>query len=215
MKDKIIKYHKIALITIFIIAPILIYINGDFPRRSILKEVISIITIVSFFIMLLQFFLSRINRGMLEEHKMKKVINWHKVLGYIFVSVLFFHPFFIVLPRFFESGVDPQDAFIKLITSFEIKGFVLGVIAWVLMVLIGITSYFRDNLGMSYITWRLTHGYASVLFISIASLHVIDMGRHSNTAMIWTISILTIIAISLLLSNYIFSSESPKTNNNG
>ncbi len=62
---------------------------------------------------------------------MSKVIKYHKIIGYTFVIILFFHPLYLVVPRFFESGVSPVDAFITIITTLN-QGVVLGIIAWCL-----------------------------------------------------------------------------------
>lgn len=213
MENKIKIYNRIAAIAVFVTLPILFYAVGDFPRRTLLKEAISVATIVSFFIMLMQFYLSRANHSILEGHKMARVVKWHKALGYIFVSILLVHPLLIVLPRYFEAGVTPVDAFIELIFNFNQQGLLLGLVAWSLMLIIGITSMFRKSLPFSYKTWRVVHGVLSIVFIAVASFHVIDMGRHINTPMIWLVAILAITGIALLLKTYVFKIHASKTNN--
>jgi predicted ferric reductase len=215
MENKIKSYNRIAALSIFMVLPVLIYALGDFPRRTLLKEAISLLTIVAFFTMLMQFYLSRANRNMLRGHRMSKVIKWHKVLGYVFVSVLVFHPFFIVVPRYFEAGVTPAGAFSELLSNFNQKGLMLGLIAWILMVVIGLTSIFRKMLPFRHQTWRIVHGVLSILFILIASFHVIGMGRHINQAMAWVIAVLSVIGVSLLLKAYIFNSGTKKQENDG
>ena len=204
-------YNRIAAIAVFIALPVLFYALGDFPRRTILKEAISLLTILAFFIMLFQFYLSRANKKVLKSHKMGRVVKWHKVLGYVFVSVLLLHPLLIVLPRYFEAGIGPMDAFTELISNFNHQGLLLGLTAWILMLVIGLTSMFRNKLPFSYKTWRLIHGYLSIAFILTASLHVMDMGRHINQPMAFLIAILSISGVGLLLRTYIFKSASQKT----
>ena len=86
----------------------------------------------------------------------------------------------------------------------------LGIIAWCLMLALGITSLARKKLPMKYKTWRVFHGILAMLFISIAAWHVIDLGRHSNLAMSILISMLTAGGILLLLKTYTFK-KSKKT----
>ena len=210
MENKIRKYNRIAAGMVFIAFPVLFYVLGDFPRRTVLKETISIITLIAFFMMLFQFYLSRANGKVLKEHKMSKVVKWHKVLGYVFVSILLVHPFLIVLSRYFESGVEPLEAFTTIITTFGSKGVVLGLSAWVLMFIIGLTSLLRNNLGLSYKAWRITHGILSIVFIAIASLHVVEQGRHINQPMQWLIAVLSIGGITLLIQTYLFKKSNPK-----
>ncbi|NCA84482.1 MAG: FAD/NAD(P)-binding:oxidoreductase [Clostridia bacterium] len=210
MDNRIKTYNRIAAIAVFIALPMLICSLGDFPRRTILKETISLLFIFSFFMMLMQFYLSRANRNILQGHKIGKVIKWHKVLGYVFVNVLLIHPFLIVVSRYFEAGITPKDAFIELLSNFSQHGLWLGLTAWILMFIIGLTSLFRNKLPFSYKTWRLIHGYLSIAFILTAALHVVEMGRHINRPMYWLIAILSISGVALLLKTYIFKSVSPK-----
>ena len=210
MENKIKIYNWIAAIIVFIALPVLIYSLSDFARRTLLKEVISLLTILAFFAMIAQFYLSRANKNMLTSHKMAKVVKWHKVLGYIFVSVLLIHPFLIVLPRYFEAGISPNNAFTELLSNFNMKGLILGLTAWILMLVIGLTSIFRGKLPFSYKTWRVIHGYLSVAFILTAALHVVDMGRHINETMAWLIAILSVTGVVMLLRTYIFKPISQK-----
>ena len=210
------KSNPISAVVLFILLPILFYVLGDFPRRTILKEIISLVTILAFFMMIMQFYLSRANKKVLQNgHKMSKVVKWHKVLGYVFVGNLMIHPILIVIPRYLEAGVEPMDAFTLLITTFSSKGIILGIIAWCVMIIIGLTSIFRNRLGMSYKTWRTIHGVLSILFIGIASFHVTNLGRHINSPMAVLIAVLAFLAVTLLLKTYLFKSGKPETKNHG
>ncbi|MCF8068967.1 MAG: ferric reductase-like transmembrane domain-containing protein [Desulfobacterales bacterium] len=186
--------------------PLLILIMGDFPERLLLKELLSVMTILAFCLMIGQFFWVRGYRYAVAELKMSKVTKYHKIIGYTLVTILFLHPFYLVVPRFFEAGVDPNDAFITIITTFN-QGVVLGIIAWCLMLVLGIMSFVRKKLPIKYKTWRVFHGILAVLFISIAAWHVIDLGRHSNLAMSILISMLAAGGILLLLKTYIFKKQ--------
>lgn len=204
-------YNKIALVAIFILLPIGIYLFGNFPIRTTLKESFSITTLVAFFVMLLQFILSRLGRTISQEHKMAAILKWHKALGYVFVSILLFHPFFIVIPRYFEAGIAPVDAFVLILETYsKTPALLIGIIAWCVMLLIGITSFFRNNLGMSYTTWRVVHGILSILFIVLADIHILSLGRHINAGMSFMILFLSLIGIGLLLRTYFIKSPQKK-----
>ena len=169
--------------------PLLIWTMGNFPERSLLKESLSVITILAFCQMIGQFFWARTNRSAVAGLRMSNVLKYHKIIGYTFVTIMFFHPLYLVFPRFFESGISPVDAFITIITTLN-QGVVLGIIAWCLMLVLGITAFVRNKLPMKYKTWRVFHGILAMLFISIAAWHVIDLGRHSSLAMSIFISML-------------------------
>jgi predicted ferric reductase len=158
-------------------------------------------TILVFFQMIGQFFWARTNRYAVKNLKMSKVVKYHKIIGYTFASVLLFHPVLLVVPKFFEPGVAPVDAFITIITTFN-QGVVLGIIAWCLMLTLGITSLARKKLPMKYTTWRVFHGILAIAFIAVAAWHVIDLGRYSSFAMSILISILTAGGVLLLVKTY-------------
>lgn len=210
MKANLKTYNKLAAILFFLALPLLFWAQGDAPRRSFLKEIISILTILAYFMMLGQFFLSRANNRVLKGHKMWKVLKLHKVLGYIFVSILLLHPFLIVVPRFFEAGITPGEAFTTMITTWDSQGIILGMIAWVLMLILGLTSAFRKNLGMKYTTWRVFHGLFSIAFIVLASWHAMDLGRHTDLPMSLYMGAIAGLGVLLLLRTYL-SKPSLKT----
>lgn len=212
MIDLLKKYNYISFIVVFIGLPILLFSLGDFPARSFLKNAISLVTLLAFSLILGQFFLSRTNSFTKYIHRFHNVIALHKAIGYFVVGVFFLHPFLIVLPRYFEVGPDPLDSFIKMITTFESLGVILGLVAWVLMLLIGITALFRDRLPISYKSWRVFHGLLSVAFVLIASWHSIDLGRHTNTPISLFFIILATIGSLMLFKIYIFT-KTDKTKN--
>lgn len=202
MKEFINKYNLITKIIVFVGLPILLWSLGDFPRRTLLKESISMLTILAFSLLIGQFFLTRGYRNIHNELKMSNLVKAHKFIGYIFIPILFIHPFLIVLPRYFESGVEPLEAFWTIVTSFNSTGVILGLTAWTLMLMIGITSLLRNKLSLNYKTWRILHGVLSISFLAIATWHVIELGRHSDLAMSIFYVIISAGGIMLLFNTY-------------
>ena len=203
MMEKMIKKYNVFVGFIVVIGlPLLFWAVGDSPRRSVLKEAISILTLLSFSFMLSQVYLSRLSNTLVKVYKKSKVVKLHKIIGYVFVSVMLLHPFFIVFPRYFESGVEPMDAFITLLTTFDSTGVILGIISWVLMLVLGLSSIFRNRLPMTYKNWRLFHGVLSIVFIAIATWHAIDLGRHTDKNMSILFILLAAGGVLLLLKTY-------------
>ena len=207
MKKRHYIFKLISLAIIFIIVPVLLYVLGDFPKRNVLMETISVITIIGFTLLLSQFFSTRMNRKLVKKIRMVNVLKVHKIIGYLFVSILLFHPIFIILPKFFDNSVTPADAFIRLITTFDSLGVILGIIAYVCMVILLITSFFRFKLKLTYRTWRSLHGYFTMLFIITATWHVINMGRHSNTPFSIYYVLMATSGIFYLLKTYLFKTS--------
>jgi len=173
-------FRLVILAIVFIIIPVVLYNLGDFPRRDTLMETLSITTILAFSLLISQFFTTRMNKKLVKSVRMVNVLKIHRIIGYIFISILLLHPIFIIAPKFFDNSVAPADAFLKLITTFSSLGVILGLIAYTCMVILIITSFFRFKLNLTYRTWRSIHGYFTMLFIITATWHVINIGRHSN-----------------------------------
>lgn len=207
MKTKSYIFKLSALIITFIGVPLLIYFSGNFPKRNTLMETISIVTILGYSLLLSQFFTSRLNKSLIKKIRMINVLAIHKFIGYLFISILLLHPFFIIIPKFFDNAVSPSDAFIKLITTFSSTGVILGLIAYASMVLLLLTSYFRFKLHLKYKTWRNLHGYLTVLFIITATWHVINIGRHSNASFTMYYLIAVVSGMYYLVKTYVFKTS--------
>jgi len=192
---------------VFIGLPLFFWFQGDFPRRSDLKETFSILSILAFCLMLGQFFLARSNKHVRKSLRMKTALGFHKTIGYIFVLVLLVHPFFIVIPKYFKAGIAPMEAFVTIITTFESMGVILGLSAWLLMLILVITALFRNVLPMTYKTWRIFHGVLAIFFIGLATWHAVDLGRHTDLAMSTYMIILAASGVLLLLKTYFFKSS--------
>lgn len=196
-----------VLIIIFIVVPLFLYFSGNFPERTTLMETISVVTILAFSLVLSQFFTSRLNFKLVKQIRMVNVLAIHKFIGYVFISIILLHPFFIIIPKFFDDGVTPSDAFIRLITTFSSTGVILGLIAYASMLILMVTAFFRFKLHLQYRTWRKLHGYLTLLFVITATWHVIDMGRHSDTS--FTLFYIGVVAVGIyyMIRTYFFKTS--------
>lgn len=202
------KYKSfIPAASLFIGVPLLLWGLGDFPRKNILKESLSLLTILAFCFMLAQFYFTRHNKYFAKGREFAMVVKVHRYIGFIFIMVLLLHPFFIVLPRFFEAGVEPWNALVTIVTEFDSLGVMLGLIAYGIMILLFITTFFRNKFHLQYRLGRMFHGYLSVLFIVAAAWHVITIGRHINTPFTVYIILMTVSGIIHLFLTYFFESK--------
>ena len=134
--------------------PFLVLALGEMPSRPLLKEVLSFLTLMAFFQLLGLIFCSRVIAWAAVGMTMSQRIKIHKMIGYTCVTLMLFHPLFLVIPRAFEAGVTPGDAFIILTTTLN-RGVVLGMVAWGLLAILGLTSLVRKALPMTYRIWRI------------------------------------------------------------
>mgnify|MGYP001815091837 CR=1 FL=1 len=186
----------------FLIPPFLLYFTGDIAGRTLLKDAISIATIAAFVLMLGQFFLSRLVSLSLTMPTMGSVIKLHKIVGYVAAAVLLSHPLLITVPRFFEAGVSPRQAFVTMISA-GTPGITTGIAVWILLLLIVLMSALRKWIPLSYRDWRKLHGLMSMMFVSLAAFHSIYLGRHFDLVFAGYTVILIIAGVSLLLQKYV------------
>lgn len=200
-------YTIIAALAVFVGLPLLFYALGDVPRRSVLKESISILTLLAFSMMLGQFFLARSNETLMTLFKPYQIQRVHKYIAYTAVVVILIHPFLIVAPRYFEAGVRPWDAFVTMVTTFDSLGILLGLAAWLLLLVLSVTSFFRKSLSKRfknrYRGWRYFHGGLAVTFTVLAIWHAIELGRHADIAMSAFFITLALLGFALLAKMYL------------
>jgi len=208
IKGHIIKFS--ALIFTFIAVPLFLYFSGNFERRNTLMETLSVVTILAFSLLLSQFFTSRLNYKLMKQIRMVNVVAIHRFIGYVFISVILLHPFFIIVPKFFDDGVTPSDAFIRLIATYNTTGIIFGLIAYAILLILMVTAFFRFKMHLHYRTWRGLHGYLTLLFVIASTWHVIDMGRHSNSS--FTLFYLLVVATGIyyVLRKYLFKKTAKK-----
>lgn len=182
--------------------PLLIWALGDSHVRSLLKESLSVITILAFCQILVLCLWTRATPSKGKTNKKSALIRWHTILGYTSITIMLFHPFFLVLPRFFTSGISPLNAFDTIITTFN-RGVVLGISAWCCMLILLLTAFIRSRLPIKYTTWRIFHGTLAILLIILSTWHVLDLGRHATPAMALYIALLAAGSILLISTGYI------------
>ena len=196
----------VAAIAIFIGVPLMFYALGDAPRRTLLKEGISLVTLLAFTAMLGQFFLARSNTWLLSVFKPPQIQKVHKYIAYTAVGIILLHPALIVLPRYLEGGIRPWDAFVTMITDLGNLGIVLGLIAWVLLLILSISAFLRKpiikRLSTHYRGWRYFHSGLAVSFTALALWHAIALGRHTDIAMSVFLVTLAVFGFALLARMY-------------
>ena len=199
-------YAIIAALAVFIGLPLVFYALGDAPLRSVPKEAISILTLFALSMMLGQYFLARSNETLLSLFRASQIQKVHKYIAYSAVGVILLHPVLIVVPRYFEAGVKPWDAFVTMLITFDSLGILLGLFAWVLLLVLSLTAFFRNRLTPRfrnrYRGWRYFHGGLAVTFTIVALWHAIELGRHTDVAMSALFITLALIGFAMLAKLY-------------
>lgn len=193
---------QLQILAVFIGGPLLIWAAAGDPARTPLKESLSVLTLLAFSLMIGLFYLARPNRAAVRQISAGKLLRWHKLIGYIAAPVLLVHPVLLVLPRYFEAGLAPGEAFRTMVTTTSSSGILFGLGAWCLMLLLGLTALLRKQLPLTYPTWRRVHGVLALLCVVSAALHALDLGRHADSAMAGFILLASAGGVYLLLKSY-------------
>jgi predicted ferric reductase len=159
---------------------VLIWSLFSFPERQLFMRAISSMTIFAFFLLAGQFYCSRRLNEDAPAIAMFSFFKFHNLIGYVCLAVFLLHPFFLVLPKFFDSGIGPAEAFVTMVTTFSSPGIILGITSWILLLIIGLSSYFKSVLPIKYILWRKIHTALASVFIVTAASHVLALSRHAN-----------------------------------
>ncbi|MFA7289965.1 MAG: ferric reductase-like transmembrane domain-containing protein [Melioribacteraceae bacterium] len=202
MLEKIKQYNLIWIIVFLVGVPLFIWATGEVHQKAFYKEAISVVTILAFFFLIGQSYLTRGYRVFIQKLKMSRLLKLHKIFGYVFVSVIVLHPLYIVLPKFFDNGITPYDAFITMLTTFESTGIILGIVSWILLVTLAITSIIRSRLFKNYRTWRVFHAILALFFVTFSTWHVLNLGRHSTTLMAIYMILVSIGGVFIMMKVY-------------
>lgn len=160
-------------------------------------------TVLSFTLMVNQFYLTRGFRLIEGKGRMSYIVKAHRLFGYISVGFLLFHPLLEVLPRQFEGSIQPFDAFWKIITT-DNSAILLGIAGWAVMLTLAVTSVLRKRLFKNYRKWRTFHGILAVVLITVVGYHGLVLGRHSSLAMKAFYAVLLAGGYVTMIKTYVF-----------
>ncbi len=203
MQSQTNKLCLLRVIMLFTGLPILFFITGDFPRRSLLKESFSLLTIIGLCLILVEFFLTRSGHFLWLRYNMVKILSTHKTIGYVLLCAFLVHPFLIVLPRYFEAGVDPVDSLMTIFGTYSNPGVLTGILAWCLVLILLGTALFRKKIPLSYTKWVTVHKLLAIAFIVFACWHALDLGRHTDLVLSTYIILLALCSIALHVKDFI------------
>lgn len=185
---KNINYDYVIYAMIFFLLTLLSI--GSFYENSIWKNLLSFITVFAFILVIGQFFFIKESKG---------VYKYHKYLGYSVISFLIIHPFLSVLSQWIELGVNPVDSFILMISQIQAIGILVGIIAWVSMLVLGALAIYKKKFKHS--SWRMYHGLFSIIFVAFGIWHAFEIGKHSSLAMLLVMGILGVFGIFIVIKN--------------
>lgn len=152
-------------------------IGGVFSGRNAYLEIFSVITVAAWCLVPGQFCWFPGNRFLSLHLRGWMLGQYHMIIGTSLVLLLCSHPFLLVLPKLFEYGISPREAFFTMISTPH-PGVISGIISWLMLAVLGVTAWCRNFLPMGYNTWLRMHGALASLVLIFGLHHALLLGRH-------------------------------------
>ncbi len=186
----------IVIYVVVLLIPLILGAFQDLPRRSLIREFTDALLLVGFMALYIEFILSGRFKAISGYIGIDWVNRVHHLMAKILAVFLLVHPFLVVRP--WESVSKAIKDASVIFSSPYIN---TGIAAWFLLLILVLLAIFHDRLHIRYEAWRLSHGIGTLVVASLATHHVITLGRHSDT--IFTTLWLILLAISALTLLYI------------
>lgn len=147
------------------------------PARSFPDEFATHFGLIAYIWILLSFLLSGRFKSISGKIGVDKTIRFHQFMAIVLGLFIFLHPY---LYKLSISQPVPWDTTRQFSLLLSLPAFVSGMTAWIIVLALIITAFFRDDLPFRYETWRLLHGLGAVMVVIGSTIHVFDIGRYTN-----------------------------------
>lgn len=168
-----------ALVSLYLaiaLAPLALASAQGLRPRHFRDELATGLALVGFAMLLMEFLMSGRFRTVSGHVGIDLTMRFHQLVARSLTVFILVHPFLYVTPlrrgaawdtgRLHSLGLDEASI-------------VTGIVAWVLLPVLVITSICRDLLPYSYETWRLGHGIGALLIAVFGTHHALEAGRYS------------------------------------
>lgn len=196
----------LGLYSLIAVMPLGLAYGLGWPLRSWHRELATLLGIVGYVLLLMEFVLSGRFRAVSGRIGMDRTMRVHQVMARVLTVMLLLHPFLYLGPFAASRPWDSTRAETVLLSG---PGLLSGVVAWLLLGLIVLLAIGRDSLPFRYEAWRLSHGLGSAVLAVLAAHHAFVLGRYSQAdvlAIFWlvllSIAVLTLVWIYLVKPLY-------------
>lgn len=142
----------------------------------------------------IQFLLIARFKSVTAPYGIDAILKYHRQIAMVALAIILAHPLIIVIDN--PSRLKLLNPFGGNMASRSALGSVLA------LLLIVVTSVYRERLKLNYEWWRYTHLTLGVLAIALAQLHVSMAGLYTNTPWkqaVWIIAALAMVSLIAFL----------------
>jgi len=182
MKDSISRWIRdgtlaatllIAGYLLLVTAPLVLAAAAGAGHRPGLQELASAIAMVGFTALLLEFALSGRFRMLTDPVGMDALMRFHQFSGHVVLVLLVAHPLlYAIFPV--QTGL-VHGRIVEPTGGGAIAG-VTGFVAWFALIILVLAGVLRDELSISYETWRITHGCSAAMVAVLGLVHTVEAG---------------------------------------
>ncbi len=160
-----------------VLVPLGISTMLNLPNRPWLDELSSSLAMISFNIILIEFWLSGRVKSLSRVLGVDWVLQVHQLFARSALIFLFLHPFMYTLPIQPDWMMSPsRQDFLGLSLASGLTG-MLSLFA--LVILVGL-AIIRKSSEFSYEAWRLSHAILALIIASLGFFHTMDAGRYAQ-----------------------------------
>jgi predicted ferric reductase len=146
------------------------------PPRPVRDEVASGLALVGFAMLLMEFLLSGRFRAISGRSGIDLTMRFHQLVARTLTAFVLAHPFVYATPL---KRALPWDTTRALTLGLDSASLLTGVVAWLLLGVLVLTSIFRTQLPYRYEVWRLGHGVGAICIAAFGLHHTLAAGRYS------------------------------------
>ena len=142
-------------------------------HRPGLQELGSAVAMVGFAALLIEFLLSGRLRSLTDPVGMDALMRFHQFSGHVVLVLLIAHP---VLYAVFPVQTGLVEGRIVEPRGGGVLAGVTGFVAWFVLIALVFAAVLRDELALTYETWRISHGAGAALVALLGLVHTLDSG---------------------------------------
>lgn len=181
-------------------SPLIIAGVSGAAGRPGMHDLASTIAMVAFAALLLEFPLSGRFRTLTDPVGMDALMRFHQFSGHFVLVLLLLHPYLYAM---IPAPAGPLDGPMVADSGGSGLSGVTGFIAWFALIGLVFMAIFRDEFGIRYECWRLTHGVVAALVAVLGLVHTLGAGTAAATPAVagfWVVAV--VLAIFTLLHVY-------------
>lgn len=179
------------LYLVLAVAPLFFAFAGDTPEgRGFWTELSVGLGFVGLAVLGLQFAVTARSNGVDAPYGLDVVLRFHKEMSFVGFAFVLVHPLML-----FASGAADWALLNVVDAPWRAR---MGVTSVVALVLVLVTSLWRERLRLRYEVWRLAHGVLAVVVVVTALVHIELVGYYVSGTWrqaLWAVMSLSVVAL--------------------